>query len=370
MIIIPQYTVSELVNSIKTVLEGAFYYIRIIGEISGFKLSSSGHIYFNLKDNGAMINVVLFKNHQNSDVILEDGFSVEIYGKLTIYKDRSNYQIIAEKIEINGEGELLRIIEERKKKLEIEGLFDKKCKKAIPKKIKKLGIITSPGGAAIKDIEVRLENRLVLCDIILYPSLVQGNEAEKGMIKGIKYFNRKKVDVIVITRGGGSIEDLMCFNGESLSREIFNSKIPVITAIGHEIDWTIADYVADLRLPTPTAVSEFLFQPKSSLGERIDYIFKKIIKIVYRIYKNIEGRIDDIIKKIWKRIGCNFNSKILRIKLATLRLDGFNRNKILKLGYAILIKDNKIIGHNDLVNVGDTIKIKMYKREMTVRVIE
>jgi exodeoxyribonuclease VII large subunit len=369
VVIIPQYTVSELVNSIKTVLEGAFYYIRVIGEISGLKLSSSGHVYFNLKDGGAIINVVLFRNYYNTKVVLENGFNVEIYGKLTIYKDRSNYQIIAEKIEINGEGELLRIINERKKKLENEGLFDRKYKKEIPKKIKKLGIITSASGAAIRDIEVRLINRLVLCDIILYPSLVQGNEAEKGIIKGIKYFNvRERVDVIVITRGGGSIEDLMCFNGELLSREIFNSKIPIITAIGHEIDWTIVDYVSDLRLPTPTAVAEFLFPSKNSLNEKIDYLFKKIIKITYKIYKNIENRITDIVKKIRKKIGDNFNSKVLRIKLAMLRLNSFNRNKILKLGYAIVIKNNNIIGPNTLLNIGDNLEIKMYKRKITVKV--
>ena len=365
--LIPQYTVSELVNSIKTVLEGAFYYIKLTGEISSFKLSTSGHIYFNLKDENALINVVMFKNSQDKNILLEDGLNVLIYGRLTIYKDRSNYQIIAEKVEINEKGSLIKIIEERKKKLEAEGLFDSKYKKQITTPPKSVGIITAKNGAAIKDIEVRLKDRLLIDNIILYPSLVQGQEADKSIIKGIKYFNEiEKVDVIVITRGGGSAEDLMCFNSELLAREVFNSEIPIISAVGHEIDWTIIDYVADLRLSTPTAVAEYLTPLKSVLNERLDFIFKKIITVVSRIYNIFEKNIDVLWRQIIYTVKQNFLDKKYRYKLVSLKLESFNRDKILKLGYAVVRKNSKIINCNTEIVDEDIIEIELYKKKFKI----
>ena len=365
--LIPQYTVSELVNSIKTVLEGAFYYIKLTGEISSFKLSTSGHIYFNLKDENALINVVMFKNSQDKNILLEDGLSVLIYGRLTIYKDRSNYQIIAEKVEINEKGSLIKIIEERKKKLEAEGLFDSKYKKQIKTPPKSIGIITAKNGAATKDIEVRLKDRLLINNIILYPSLVQGQEADKSIIKGIKYFNEiENVDVIVITRGGGSAEDLMCFNSELLAREVFNSKIPIISAVGHEIDWTIIDYVADLRLPTPTAVAEYLTPLKSVLNEKLDFVFKKILIIAVKIFNTFEKNIDVLWKQIIYTVKQNFLDKKYRYKLLSLKLESFNRNKILKLGYAIVRKNDKIINYNTEIIVDDVIEIELYKKKFKI----
>ena len=365
--LIPQYTVSELVNSIKTVLEGAFYYIKLTGEISSFKLSTSGHIYFNLKDENALINVVMFKNSQDKNILLEDGLNVLIYGRLTIYKDRSNYQIIAEKVEINEKGGLIKIIEERKKKLEAEGLFDSKYKKQITTPPKSVGIITAKNGAAIKDIEVRLKDRLLIDNIILYPSLVQGQEADKSIIKGIKYFNEiEKVDIIVITRGGGSAEDLMCFNSELLAREVFNSKIPIISAAGHEIDWTIIDYVADLRLPTPTAVAEYLTPLKSVLNEKLDFVFKKIFVVVVKIVNTFEKNIDVLWKQIIYTVKQNFLDKKYRYKLVSLKLESFNRDKILKLGYAIVRKNDKIINCDTEIAMDDVIEIELYKKKFKI----
>lgn len=373
---IPKYTVSELVNSVKTVLEGSFGYLKIVGEISGFKRATSGHSYFNLKDSDSMINIVFFKNQQmiwNKDTILEDGFEVLVYGRLSIYKDRSNYQIIADKVEINGEGALIKIIEERKKKLEAEGFFDKSAKKQIPKKINKVGIITAPNGAAIKDIEVRLRDRLPIEEIILFPSLVQGQGTDKSIINGIKYFNLKEIpDVIVITRGGGSIEDLMCFNSENLAREIFKSKIPIISAVGHEIDWTITDYVADLRLPTPTAVAEFLSPLKSVAEDRLNFIFKKIVKISYKIIKNFECKIvdkaEELIKNIRFAIGERFLDRVFMFKAVVVRLKSFDKNRILKLGYAIVKKDGKVLNNKSRLNVGDELEVEFFGGRVVVEV--
>ena len=366
---IPEYSVSELVNTIKTLLEGAFYYIKLKGEISSFKIATSGHMYFNLKDENSMINVVLFKNSQDNKIVLQDGLNVLVYGKITIYKDRSTYQLIAEKVDIYDEGTLYKIIEERKNKLDKEGLF--KQKRAIPKNIKRLGIITAENGAAIKDIEVRLKDRLIPNDIFLYPSLVQGQDADKSIIKGIKFFNEKcKVDLIVITRGGGSVEDLMCFNSEELARAVFASKIPTISAVGHEIDWTIIDYVADLRLPTPTSVAETLFPLKSILNEKLDYLYKKIILKTIRIYNVLINKVILKFNDIFIILFRNYNNKLHKINLLNEKIKSFDKTKILKMGYSIVMKNGKKLSNRSKIKQDDILEIEVYKKKFKVIVKE
>lgn len=366
---IPEYSVSELVNTIKTLLEGAFYYIKLKGEISSFKIATSGHMYFNLKDENSMINVVLFKNSQDNKIVLQDGLNVLVYGKITIYKDRSTYQLIAEKVDIYDEGTLYKIIEERKNKLDKEGLF--KQKRAIPKNIKKLGIITAENGAAIKDIEVRLKDRLIPNDIFLYPSLVQGQDADKSIIKGIKFFNEKcKVDLIVITRGGGSVEDLMCFNSEELARAVFASNIPTISAVGHEIDWTIIDYVADLRLPTPTSVAETLFPLKSILNEKLNYLYKKIILKTIRIYNVLINKVILKFNDIFIILFRNYNNKLHKINLLNEKIKSFDKTKILKMGYSIVMKNGKKLSNRSKIKQDDILEIEVYKKKFKVIVKE
>lgn len=368
MQLIQEYKVSELVSQIKSFLESTFYYVKVVGEVSSLKTSTNGHIYFNLKDESALINVVIFKNSINKNIPkIEDGIEIIVYGRLTIYKDRSNYQIIAENIEVNGIGSLLKLFEERKQKLKLEGLFDNK--KQLPKIVKKVGIITSPNGAAIKDIESRLYDRLPI-NVILYPSLVQGQLADLSIIKGIKYFNKKEfVDVIVITRGGGSFEDLMCFNSEILARKIYESKIPIITAIGHEIDWTIADYVSDLRLPTPTAVAEFLSPLISVFIEKINSTFEKIVKLSYKKIDGFIKEIDKIYFNILSTIGKNYYNKLIIFKQNFYRLHQFNKKKILKRGYGIVRKNGIILDKNTIVKQGDILDIELYNRKLKVSVI-
>ena len=363
--IIPEYTVSELVNTVKTLLEGSLYYVKLKGEISSFKVSTSGHMYFNLKDEDAMINAVIFRNNQDASIVLQDGLNVLLYGKITIYKDRSNYQIVAEKVEVYDEGNLFRILEERKKKLEAEGFF--KQKRPIPKKIKSLGIITAENGAAIRDIEVRMRDRLIPNDIWLYPSLVQGQEADKSIIKGIEFFNRNKnVDLIVITRGGGSMEDLMCFNSEALAKAVFSSKIPTISAVGHEIDWTIIDYVADFRLPTPTSVAEHLFPLKKILNEKLDYSFNKILKIILKIYDRHLLNIEIKFKKIFYILSEKYNQKMYKIKIIKEKIKSFDKTKILKKGYAFITKNGKILSNKSRIKADDVLEIEVYKKKFTI----
>lgn len=395
-IIIREYTVSEIVNEIKKLIEDNFYYVKIIGEVSDLKISSNGHSYFNLKDNSNLINAVLFKGTNNRFKI-ENGMSIKAFARLTIYAGRSNYQLIIEAFEPNGEGELLRIFEEKKKKLEKLGLFDINHKLPIPQKIKTAGIITSPTGAAIKDIEVKLENRKPI-KLFLYSAVVQGEEAEKSVIDGVNYFNnsKNKPDVIIITRGGGSLEDLMCFNGEKLAYAIYDSKIPIITAIGHEIDYTIADFVGDFRLPTPTAVAEFITEPKSTLIDKIDALIyriritiankfnKKIRKFNYLVHKGsyilknkkLETlnkkifRIIGIFKRIVKKIINNYKNKAKTLINISYKLKKYDKSYILKNGFALIEKDGTLINKTTKIEKDDILIINIFDKKIRVKVVD
>ncbi len=257
---IPEFTISEFSRSIKRIVEDNFGYVRLKGEISGFKRASSGHLYFNLKDDSALVNAVCFR--QMADLInfdAADGLEVVASGRITIYAGRSNYQIIVEKLEIAGIGAILATIEKRRLRLLEEGYFDENHKKPLPFLPKIIGVVTSPTGAVIEDIINRITARFPT-RLLVYPAMMQGKTAALEVIAGIKYFNqiKEKPDLIIVARGGGSFEDLLPFNDEELVKAVFNSVIPIISAIGHETDITLIDHVADLRAPTPTAAAEIV----------------------------------------------------------------------------------------------------------------
>jgi len=415
--LIKEYSVSEITKNIKKLLEEKFQYIKVRGEISNYKKSSLGHIYFSLKDEDSMISVVVFRQYADHlKFKLEDGIKVAVSGKITIYKQRSTYQLIAEEVKISGEGELLKLIEKRKIKLEKEGLFDVARKKPIPEFIEKVGIITSATGAGIHDILSRLEDRMPI-DITLYSAIVQGQNAPKEIIKGIRYFNalskKFQPDVIVITRGGGSIEDLMCFNDEELVREVAKSKIPIISAVGHEIDYTLIDYVADLRLPTPTAVAEVIAKPKCELLNKVDNIFEKITKILKNRYDSFE----EVFYKFDKKLKSHFffiqeNKKSLelldkvflinlksflqtrfffykdkinrinfgnfyrnikdlenKLKLFSKQLEFFNYKNVLAKGYTVLKKNGKFIRELKMVETDAEYILEFSDGEKRIRIL-
>lgn len=276
---VPEFTVSEFSRSIKRTVEDAFGYVRIHGEISGFKKATSGHLYFALKDENALLSAVCFRGAASGiSFEIGDGLQVCASGKITTYEGRSNYQIIVEKIEIAGVGAILEMIEKRRQKLFAEGLFDAIHKKPIPFFPKIIGVITSPTGAVIEDIKHRVEARCP-SHIMLYPSAVQGEKAAAEIISGIKYFNslkKNRPDVLIVARGGGSFEDLLCFSDENLIREVFKSEIPLISAVGHEVDTTLIDYVSDLRAPTPTAAAEFATPVLSDLKSQLNFYSEKL----------------------------------------------------------------------------------------------
>ena len=294
---IPEYSVTEISKSIKQVLDDTFGYVRVRGEISGLKKAASGHVYLNLKDESAIINGIIWKsNVSRLSFQPHDGLEVICKGRLTTgysdrYPGRSDYSIHIDSLMPAGEGALMALLEQRKKKFATSGLFDQIHKKQIPEYPYRIGVITSPTGAVIQDILHRIEERYPL-NVILWPVPVQGDDSSELITQAIRGFNNIdieesiKPDVIIVARGGGSIEDLWAFNEENIVNAVFESKIPIISAIGHETDTTLIDLVSDLRAPTPTAAAEFVTPVKSELYE----VVRKAQK---ELDQNIEFSIDE-----------------------------------------------------------------------------
>jgi exodeoxyribonuclease VII large subunit len=258
------YTVTELTRDIRGLLESNFGHIWVSGEVSNYRLHSSGHIYFTLKDEESQLSVALFKNNANRlRFKIEDGLQLNVEGRISVYERRGNYQLIAVKAEPVGYGALQLAFEQLKKRLGEEGLFDEEHKKPVPRFPQKIGVVTSPTGAAIRDILNVIDRRFSTVEILLYPSSVQGEGAAAEIAGGIITLDGiEDIDVIIIGRGGGSIEDLWAFNEEPVARAIFECETPIVSAVGHEIDFTISDFVADLRAPTPSAAAELVVRER------------------------------------------------------------------------------------------------------------
>ena len=252
-------TISELTRYIKGIIDNNEFLnkVYIKGEISNFKNHTRGHYYFTLKDEKSRVNAVMFASSvKNIKFMPNDGMKVLVTGRISVYEATGGYQIYVDDMVEDGVGNLYVAFEQLKEKLGKEGLFDVAHKKKIRKVPRKIGIITASTGAAIKDILTTIKRRFPVCETILFPSLVQGEKAKEDIVRNIELANTYDLDTLIVGRGGGSIEDLWPFNEEIVARAIYNSKIPVISAVGHEIDYTIADFVADLRAPTPTAAAE------------------------------------------------------------------------------------------------------------------
>ena len=279
------FSVSDASALLKTVVETAFPVIKIRGELSQITRATSGHIYMTIKDSNAAMSVIVWRGTPIKFALTE-GLEVIITGRLTTYPARSNYQIVAADIEMAGVGAILKMLEERKQKLAAEGLFDAARKKPLPKLPARIGVVTSPTGAAFQDIQNRLRERFPV-HVILYPATVQGATAASEVTAGIEYFNRaKNVDVIIVARGGGSLEDLLPFSEEIVVRAVANSEIPVITGVGHEPDWMLVDFAADFRAPTPTGAAEAVVPTKIALIGELD-------NIGHRMTANITTRLQN-----------------------------------------------------------------------------
>ena len=269
------FSVSDASAMLKGVVETAFPRIKIRGELSQITRATSGHMYMTIKDAGAAISVIIWRGTPVA-FKLEDGLEVIITGRFTTYPARSNYQIVASEIEMAGVGAILKMLEERKRKLAAEGLFDDSRKKPLPRLPQRIGVVTSPTGAAFQDIQNRLRERFPV-HVLLYPATVQGATAAAEVAAGIEYFNRENnVDVIIVARGGGSLEDLLPFSEEVVVRAAAASRIPLISGVGHEPDWMLIDFAADHRAPTPTGAAEAVVPTKLSLIQELDNMWLRL----------------------------------------------------------------------------------------------
>ena len=292
------YSVTQYNKAIKNYLDeiDALRDVHIKGEISNYRGATRGHLYFTLKDETSRISVVMFNAEGRLDFTPKDGDEVLIDGRITVYEANGGYQVYADKMTLAGNGDLLKKLEELKKKLQAEGLFDEAHKKPIPKYPERIGIVTAPNKAAIKDILSTIKRRYPLCETILFPALVQGDLAKDSIVKQIEEANDPKynLDTLIVGRGGGSIEDLWAFNEEIVARAIYGSRVPIISAVGHEIDFTIADFVADIRAATPTAAAEIAVP---NLVDLLNTINQYKIRLNNKITGNI-SYLKDILKKL------------------------------------------------------------------------
>lgn len=390
------FSVTQITSLIKDVLEGSFRNLTVEGEISNYRPSASGHVYFTLKDDFSQIKAVMFKSSVYSlSFRPKDGDKVRCFGNLSVYAPQGNYQIIVSKMEIAGSGNILQMLEQRKQKLAKEGLFNLEKKRNLPLFPKTIGVVTSPTGAAIRDILNISKRRNKNVNVIIFPAIVQGEGAAKTIAKMIEIANFYNLcDVLIVGRGGGSLEDLLPFSDEEVVRSVANSKIPTISAVGHEIDVALCDYAADKRAPTPSAAAEMAIPLQADINQNIEQkksdLYQNIKKIIEQKrlliktftpenfevrFRNIEqpllNRFDSAKENLYK----NFSDKIknLRIEITNCKtiLENASPQTILERGYSMVTDSNGNVIRNSLsVKVGDDIKIKPAMGIITAKITE
>lgn len=391
------YTVSQLNKYIKQRFEDDIILnsVMIRGEISNFKVHTSGHCYFTLKDISASIKCVLFRSFaMRLRFALQNGMKVIAKGYVSIYERDGAYQLYVQGLVPEGIGELSLALEQLKEKLSEEGLFDSKYKQSLPFYPKKIGVVTSRTGAVIRDICHVAKRRNPLVKIVLYSVLVQGEEASTQICEGINFFNKKyPVDVLIVGRGGGSMEDLWAFNEEKVVRAIFNSKIPVISAVGHETDYSLSDLVSDVRAATPSQAAELAVPERDGLINYVDTLQKELN---YKYYKQIESKknqlqmllqnsllmhkdklliskqqqMDLLIERLYKSAQMSFKDKLHQATLLNEKLQTLNPINILKRGYSLTKKQNKFIKSVEDVQQNDFLQIVLADGTIKVQVID
>lgn len=386
------YSISEITNKVKNILEESVGYVCLEGEVSNYKAQSSGHLYFTLKDDDASISAVMFRGKaMGLKFVLKDGLTVKAFGAISVYQKRGTYQIVIDKMELSGEGDILRMLELRKQKLASEGLFDSKRKRQLPFLPEKVAIITSPTGAAVQDIINVCKRRNPKLQLNILPAVVQGDEAALSLIRQLRIANLHNLgDVIIIGRGGGSIEDLLPFSDEDVVREIASSTIPVISSVGHEIDWALSDFASDVRTPTPSAAAELVTPLLSDIieelkdaseglvssiknrierlkllcssfsGERLEFMFR-------RIEQPFLMRFDDAKEALLY----NMKERILDFKryhvILLERLKGASPKDILKRGFSIVTNEKGIsITSAKDVKIGEKLNVMTYDGSFNV----
>ena len=381
------YTVKELTARIRQLIESNFQAVWVEGEISGFKFHHSGHIYFTLKDTDAVIKAAFFSRYNRGlKFELKDGLQVICFGKISVYEPRGDYQLYVERIEPKGLGALQLAFLQLKEKLSKEGLFDLARKRSIPRFPKTVGIVTSPTGAAIRDILHIVNRRFKGTHILIHPVKVQGDGASEEIARAIEEMNRfDDIDVLIVGRGGGSLEDLWAFNEEIVARAVFRSRIPVISAVGHEIDWTICDWVADLRAPTPSAAAELVVQSCEELEVRLrdfrtrltnslrnliqekkeslrvlqeSYAFRQPLNLINQYAQ----RVDELLRQFQNYIKNLVREKKQTFAASVGRLEALSPLGILERGYSLTFDDKAgLVKEAWKVKVGEPIKTRLHR---------
>jgi len=348
-------TVTALNGYIKKIVDSDFILnnANVKGELSNVKIHSSGHIYFSLKDAFGKINCVMFKSQTYKlKITPRDGMNVIVRGRVSVYEREGAYQIYCDDIEADGEGQLYLAFQKLKEKLEKQGLFDNKHKRSIPDFPSKIGIITSETGAAIRDIINVATRRNALVNILIYPALVQGVNASEEIIGGIKYFNSvKDVDLIIIARGGGSIEELWAFNEENLAIEIYNSKTPIITGIGHETDFTIADFVSDYRASTPSAAAEIAVKNLKDLNNEVTKLRELLLKSVQNVVTKEYNKVNLLNKSL------KINNPLNYIVNQYIHIDNLKENLNYKFNVVISLEKQKLSKFNALLQAHNPLNV-------------
>ncbi len=393
------FSVTQINEYIKMTLESSTVLKSVFlrGEISNLKSNySSGHMYFSLKDDSSSLRAVMFRSSaQKLKFIPESGMTVIVHGRISSYTVSGDCQIIIDDMQPDGAGALAKAFEQLKRKLAAEGLFDAERKKPIPRFPKSVGVITSASGAALHDIINVSGRRSPSVGIVIYPSYVQGELAPRSLIGGVKFFNdMHKVDVIIIGRGGGSAEDLWCFNDEGLARAIAESDIPIISAVGHETDFTICDFVSDMRAPTPSAAAELAFPDDTEILGRIKHLYSKAESSINRQLRTGETKLDLLghklelysparvladkqatLEKLSSKLDALQTSKTEKLenvfRLLCTRLEGVNPLSVLSHGYSVVQneKGEPVSSCND-VNIGENVKIILGDGMLKASVIE
>ena len=385
-------TVSELTKEIRKTLEETFEQVSVIGEISNFKSHISGHWYFSLKDADAVINCTMWKGfNQYVFFTPQDGMKIIVNGKLTVYPPRGSYQLDIRSMKPAGLGELQEAFEKLKKKLEAAGLFDEKFKKPVPIFPKKIGVVTAIDGAAFRDLTSVAKRRFPLVEIVIAPARVQGSGAAESIVKSIKLLNEYPgIDVIIVARGGGSIEDLWAFNEEIVARAIFKSKVPIISGVGHEVDFTIADYVADLRAPTPSVameiatpdiieienfINEFVAKSSSNIEDIIktkiqdvssfsrSYGFRLPMDMLNRKTQQIDMGIGRVLQSI-EKFSMIYDKKI---SLLVKSLESYDIQRSLKRGFVLVKQNSNFVTRASNFNKEKKAQLKFYDGEITTQ---
>lgn len=385
-----RYSVSLLTNGIKNAIEARYTSILVEGEISGWKIYPSGHAYFTLKDEGAQISAVMFASalaRSPAAAKFRDGDKIIVRANATVYPPRGNYQLVVTRAKLAGEGNLMQRFLELKNKLKAEGLFDRQ-KKPLPFMPRRIGIVTSEAGAVIHDMKDVMTRRFPNVVIRLFPALVQGDEAPSSIIRGIEYFQSNfNPDIIIVARGGGSFEDLFCFNDEALVRAVASSAVPIISAVGHETDHTLCDYAADVRAGTPSIAAEIAVPVKADIVQRIEKCREVMTVALQRKGEFFAQRLDHLsetmaqpLKLFCERATARFNQVAMamvqamnlqlerstaRLNQSMARLDLLSPFGVLKRGYSITTASDGSVVRNaaDLVS-GDEIKTRVMNGEI------